>query len=129
MEQRVQVTRALAESADAVPTHRGVLQQALKDGPRVGVAHAGMMVRVEAARMPQVAAVHQVGAHIRALRRRSLEHALLRVSGLAHVDDFKVMEVRAPLVIGAHVWSVENGVRHKALPAGPALVANGAEKG
>ena len=129
MEQRVQVTRALAESADAVPTHRGVLQQALKDGPRVGVAHAGMMVRVEAARMPQVAAVHQVGAHIRALRRRSLEHALLRVSGLAHVDDFKVMEVRAPLVIGAHAWSVENGVRHKALPAGPALVANGAEKG
>ena len=128
MEQRVQVTRALAESADAVPTHRGVLQQALKDGPRVGVAHAGMMVRVEAARMPQVAAVHQVGAHIRALRRRSLEHALLRVSGLAHVDDFKVMEVRAPLVIGAHAWSVENGVRHKALPAGPALVANGGGK-
>ena len=82
MEQRVQVTRALAESADAVPTHRGVLQQALKDGPRVGVAHAGMMVRVEAARMAQVAAVHQVGAHIRALRRRSLEHALLRVSTL-----------------------------------------------
>ena len=41
------------------------------------------------------------------------------------MDDFKVMEVRAPLVIGAHAWSVENGVRHKALPAGPALVANG----
>ena len=50
MEQRVQVTRALAESADAVPTHRGVLQQALKDGSRVGVAHAGMVARVEGAR-------------------------------------------------------------------------------
>jgi len=54
--------------------------------------------------MPQVAAVHQVGARVRALRRRSLEHVLLRVAGLAHVDDFKVVEVRAPLVIGAHAW-------------------------
>ena len=39
--------------------------------------------RVEGARMPQVAAVHQVGARVRALRRRSLEHVLLRVAGLA----------------------------------------------
>ena len=69
--------------------------------------------------------MHRIGAHIRALRRRSLEHTLLRVAGLAHVDDFKVMEVRAPhrylRVIGAlrpDAWSVENGVRHKALSAG-----------
>ena len=72
MEQRVQVTRALAESADAVPTHRGVLQQALKDGSRVGVAHAGMVACVEGARMPQVAPVHQVGARVRALPISSL---------------------------------------------------------
>ena len=26
------------------------------------------------------------------------------------MDDFKVVEVRAPLVIGAHAWSVENGM-------------------
>ena len=70
-----------------------------------------MMASVEAARMPQVAAVHQVGARVRALRRCSLEHALLRVAGLAHVDEFKVMEVRAPLIIGAHAWSVKNGER------------------
>ena len=84
-----------------------------------------MMASVEGTRMPQVAAMHQVGAHVRALRRGSLEHALLRVAGLAHVDEFKVMEVRAPLIIGAHAWSVKNGVRYEALPAGPALVANG----
>ena len=81
MEQRVQVTRALAESADAVPTHRGVLQQALEDGSRVGVAHAGMVARVEGTRMPQVAAVHQVGARVRALRRRGLESRAPACSG------------------------------------------------
>ena len=36
--------------------------------------------------------------------------------------------MRAQLIVGAHAWSVENGVRHKALPAGPALVANGGGK-
>ena len=35
------------------------------------------------------------------------------------------MEVRAPLIIGAHAWSVKNGVRYKALSAGSALVAAG----
>ena len=54
---------------------------------RVGVAHAGMMACVEGARVPQVAAVYQIGARVRALRRRSLEHALLCVVGLAHVDE------------------------------------------
>ena len=38
------------------------------------------------------------------------------------------MEVRAPLIIGAHAWSVKNGVRYKALTAGSALVANGGRK-
>ena len=56
---------------------------------------AGMVARVEGTRMPQVAAVHQVGARVRALRRRGLEDVLLRVAGLAHVDDFKVVEVKA----------------------------------
>ena len=36
--------------------------------------------------------------------------------------------MRAQLIVGAHAWSVENGVRHKALPAGPALAANGGGK-
>ena len=49
------------------------------------VAHAGMMACVEGARMPQVAAVHLVGAHVCALRRCSLEHVLLRVAGLGHM--------------------------------------------
>ena len=47
--------------------------------------HAGMVACVEGARMQQVAAVHQVGACVRALRRRSLEHVLLRVAGLGHM--------------------------------------------
>ena len=115
------------------PRTAGSLQQTLKDGPRVGVAHAGVMARVEAARMPQVAGVRpHRRAHIRALRQRSLEHTLLRVAGLAHVDDFQVShgEVRAPLDIGAHAWSVENGVTgtRPSVPAGPALVANGGGK-
>ena len=36
--------------------------------------------------------------------------------------------MRALLVIGARTWSVEDGVRDKALPASPALVANGGGK-
>ena len=50
------------------------------------------MACVEGARVPQVAAVYQIGARVRALRRRSLEHALLCVVGLAHVDDFKCIK-------------------------------------
>eukprot|EP00964_Phaeocystis_antarctica_P020903 scaffold11568_cov57-Phaeocystis_antarctica.AAC.1 len=40
-----------AEGANAVPAHLGVLQQALKDGPCVGVGHGrpSVMARVEAA--------------------------------------------------------------------------------
>jgi len=90
----VQVTQHSPKAPTQSPRTAGKkLQQTLKDGPLVGIAHAGMMARVEAVRMPQVAGVHQVGAHIRALRRRGLEHTLLRVAGFAHVDDSKVMEV------------------------------------
>ena len=48
-----------------------------------------MMASVEAARMPQVAAVHQVGARVRALRRRSLEGYKTRTGQI-------VQEVKAP---------------------------------
>jgi len=47
--------RKLQQSSNAVPAHHGVLQQALKDGPcvgPVGVGHASVMARVEAARGP-----------------------------------------------------------------------------
>ena len=72
MEQRVQVTRALAESADAVPTYRGVLQQALKDGSRVGVAHAGMMACKSGRDRPLLALADEIN-HIRQKKRRKKE--------------------------------------------------------
>ena len=73
--------------------------------------------------MGQVAAVHRSGTHACTLRRRGQQHALLRVASLAHVDDFKIVEVRAPLVVAARAATVEKGVWHKALPATPALTA------
>ena len=116
-------------------------------GPRplVGVAHAGAMARVEAARMPQVAGVCSAPlrrAHPRTAPAQPGAHAPACSAGVwqtgTHVDDLKVMAGRsgegAPLPASSSArpparglrpdaWSVENGVRHKALSAGPALVA------
>eukprot|EP00964_Phaeocystis_antarctica_P080183 scaffold50058_cov60-Phaeocystis_antarctica.AAC.3 len=68
------------------------------------------MARVEGARVAHVASVHGIGTHVRAPRRRGVEHARLRVARLAHVDDFKIVEVRAPLVVAATAETVEKSV-------------------
>ena len=53
-----------------------------------------------------IATVQRSGTHVCTLRRRGLQHALLRVASLAHVDDFKIVEVRAPLVVAAGAATV-----------------------
>ena len=56
-----------------------------------------------------IATVQRSGTHVCTLRRRGLQHALLRVATLAHVDDFKIVKVRAPLVVAARAATAKRG--------------------